>query len=54
MGSREEFKKAVQFAAEHEIRPTVHQVYKGLEDADKAMVELQKGNQMGKLVVRIQ
>lgn len=53
MGSREEFKRAVQFAAEHKIKPVVHEVYNSLEDADKAMEDLQKGNQLGKLVIRI-
>lgn len=51
MGSKAEFKKMLQFVADHKIRPVVHKVYTGLSQAEEAFVEMRDGKQFGKLVV---
>lgn len=51
MGSKAEFRKMLQFVSDHKIRPVVHKVYTGLEQAEEAFVEMRDGKQFGKLVV---
>ncbi|ORY84706.1 hypothetical protein BCR35DRAFT_303044 [Leucosporidium creatinivorum] len=54
MGSREEFEKAVKFAAEHKIRPVVHTVLSSLEDAEEGFQLMKSGGQFGKIVINVE
>ncbi|BFZ57731.1 hypothetical protein PYCC9005_004784 [Savitreella phatthalungensis] len=53
MGSRREFFDMVAFVERHRIKPVVHKVYRGLEAAEEAFVEMRDGKQFGKIVVLI-
>lgn len=49
MGSREEFEKAVNFIAEHQIRPVVHTVLPSLAHAEEGFELIKQGGQFGKV-----
>ena len=56
MGSRKEFKDMVDFVREHEVRPVVSRVVKGLDDLeaiDGLFEDMNQGKQFGKLVIEI-
>jgi NADPH:quinone reductase-like Zn-dependent oxidoreductase len=53
MGSKREFKEMIDFVAKHQIKPIVHKVYQGLEQAEDAFVEMRDGHQFGKIVVQV-
>ncbi|KAI1150216.1 NAD(P)-binding protein [Nemania diffusa] len=56
MGSRAEFRDMVAFVREHEIRPVVSRVAKGLdnfEEIEQLFEEIREGRQFGKLVIEI-
>ncbi|KAI0114049.1 hypothetical protein GGR51DRAFT_505333 [Nemania sp. FL0031] len=56
MGSRQEFGEMVAFVREHEIRPVVSRVAKGLdnfEEIEELFAEIRDGKQFGKLVIEI-
>lgn len=56
MGSRAEFKDMIAFVREHQIRPVISRVVKGLEDLeaiDGLFEDMKSGKQFGKLVVEI-
>ena len=56
MGSRAEFADMVAFVREHQIRPVVSRVVKGLEDVeaiDGLFEDMDSGKQFGKLVIEI-
>lgn len=56
MGSRCEFAEMVAYVSEHRIKPTIAQVVDGISDLksiDALFTAMQKGEQFGKLVVRI-
>lgn len=56
MGSRCEFAEMVEYVKEHRIKPVIAQVVDGISDLrsiDDLFKTMQKGEQFGKLVVRI-
>lgn len=53
MGSQAELEEATKFIAEKKIRPVVSEIIEGLDNAEQGFELLEKGNQMGKIVVRI-
>lgn len=53
MGSREEFKAAIQFISDHKITPVVHTIVDGLENVETLFDVMKKGEQFGKLVANI-
>ncbi|KAI1266015.1 hypothetical protein F5Y18DRAFT_426532 [Xylariaceae sp. FL1019] len=56
MGSRGEFRDMVRFVDEHQIRPVVSRVVKGLDnlkEIEELFGELRDGTQFGKLVIQI-
>ncbi|EMD38123.1 hypothetical protein CERSUDRAFT_113271 [Gelatoporia subvermispora B] len=53
MGSRKDLIDATNFIAEHRIVPAVSQVLDGLEDAETGFQLLQRGDQFGKVVIKI-
>ncbi|GEK30079.1 alcohol dehydrogenase [Kurthia zopfii] len=50
LGSREEFRKCIQFMTEHNIHPIIDVVY-NIEEAQKAFERLQVNEQFGKIVL---
>lgn len=54
MGSFEEFQKAVAFIAQHKIRPVVHTVLEGLDQAEVGFELMKVGGQFGKIVIAIE
>lgn len=52
MGNDQEFAEMVKFIGQHKIKPIVDTVY-SLENAPKAMEQMKKSSQFGKLVVRM-
>jgi NADPH:quinone reductase-like Zn-dependent oxidoreductase len=53
MGSREEFKSAVEFIDKHKIRPVVSTVLDGLEQAEEGFEIMKRGGQFGKVSVAV-
>jgi D-arabinose 1-dehydrogenase-like Zn-dependent alcohol dehydrogenase len=53
MGSLDEFKQAIEFTAQHKIKPVVHQTYSSLDKTDEAITALKDGTQFGKIVISI-
>lgn len=53
MGSFDEFSQAISFVEKHKITPLVHETYRGLEEADRAIEQLKSGEQFGKIVISI-
>ncbi|WP_158887350.1 zinc-binding dehydrogenase [Amycolatopsis anabasis] len=53
MGSASEFHDMLALVAEHRLRPIVHQTFR-LADGPKALAELARGDQFGKLVLVIE
>jgi zinc-binding alcohol dehydrogenase/oxidoreductase len=53
MGTNAEFKKMVQFVAAHGIRPVVDSIF-DLAEGHAAMARMDKGEQFGKVVLKIQ
>lgn len=53
MGSRKDLIDATNFIAEHCIVPAVSQVLDGLEDAETGFQLIQRGDQFGKVVIKI-
>lgn len=56
MGSRREFRDMVAFVGQHNIKPVISKVVRGLSDLDAIetlFVEMQAGRQFGKLVIEI-
>ena len=56
MGSRAEFKDMVSFVSEHQIRPVISRVVRGIDDLeaiDGLFEDMKSGKQFGKLVVEI-
>lgn len=49
MGSLTEFKAAMAFIAQHQIKPVVHTVLRGLEQADEGFELMKTGGQFGKV-----
>lgn len=52
MGSPRDFKKMIDFTKTHNLKPKIHKVFQ-FEDTIKAIEELEKGNQIGKVVIEI-
>ncbi|KAH7322176.1 NAD(P)-binding protein [Rhizoctonia solani] len=53
MGSTAELKAATEFAAKHNLKPSVSTVLDGLENAEQGFELIEKGRESGKIVVRI-
>lgn len=53
MGSLQDLKDATAFLAEHKIVPVVSDVLDGLEEVQKGFELIEKGQQFGKIVIRI-
>jgi NADPH:quinone reductase-like Zn-dependent oxidoreductase len=53
MGSLAEYKKMIEFMNKHHVEPVVCDVVNGLDQADEAFQILQKGEQCGKVVMKI-
>ncbi|GAA6010903.1 hypothetical protein JCM10207_003982 [Rhodosporidiobolus poonsookiae] len=53
MGSREEFKRAVEFVKEHRVEVVVDTVLEGMDKAEDGFQLLKKGGQFGKVVLTI-
>ncbi|KAI6116160.1 hypothetical protein F5141DRAFT_650108 [Pisolithus sp. B1] len=54
MGSLKDLKEATAFMAEHQIVPVVSHVLQGLEAAEEGFLLLQRGEQCGKIVIRLE
>ncbi|KAI6129602.1 hypothetical protein EV401DRAFT_751750 [Pisolithus croceorrhizus] len=54
MGSLKDLKEATAFMAEHQIVPVVSHVLQGLEAAEEGFLLLQRGEQFGKIVIRLE
>ena len=53
MGSRQDLINATHFLAEHKIVPIVSHVFSGLESAEEGFETMRRGDQFGKIVIRI-
>ncbi|UZO27946.1 uncharacterized protein OCT59_021494 [Rhizophagus irregularis] len=53
MGSRDEFKRMVNFVKEKKIKPVIGGIWHGLENAPEVFEIMNKGKQFGKLVIEI-
>lgn len=53
MGSRAEFHDMLGFIDEHKIHPVVSEVFNGLESIPEALQVMERANQFGKIVVKI-
>ncbi|KAM0750851.1 NAD(P)-binding protein [Meredithblackwellia eburnea MCA 4105] len=53
MGSLAEMKKAVEFIAKHKIRPVIHTVLDGLENAEEGFQTMKDGKQFGKITIAV-
>jgi D-arabinose 1-dehydrogenase-like Zn-dependent alcohol dehydrogenase len=53
MGSLKDLKDATTFVSEHRIVPVVSHVLEGLEAAEEGFELMKRGDQFGKIVVRI-
>ncbi|MBK8556211.1 MAG: zinc-binding dehydrogenase [Lewinellaceae bacterium] len=53
MGSNAEFRKMLQFVAQHQIHPVIDRVFP-LEQGNEALAHLERGDQFGKVVLKIQ
>ncbi len=54
MGSLQDMRDATAFLEEHRIVPVVSHVLEGLESAEEGFEILKKGDQFGKVVIRIE
>lgn len=54
MGSLEEFKAAVSFISQHQLKPVVHTILDGLESFEDGFELIKSGEQFGKIVIRIE
>jgi len=54
MGSQKDLKDATDFIADRKLVPIVSHTIDGLESIEKGFETLQKGEQFGKVVVKIQ
>ena len=53
MGSKQDMKDATDFLATHRIVPIVSHVLDGLESAEEGFELLKRGDQFGKVVIRL-
>lgn len=53
MGSNSEYRDMDNFIKKNKIKPVVSGVWKGLENAEGAFLEMKDGKQFGKVVIRI-
>lgn len=53
MGSRQDLIDATKFIAEHQIVPVVSHVLNGLESADEGFELIKRGEQFGKIVIKV-
>ena len=53
MGSHQDLIDATTFLAEHKFEPIVSQVLDGLESAEEGFQLMNKGEQFGKIVIRV-
>lgn len=53
MGSHRDLADATQFLAKHRIVPVVSHILDGLESAEEGFKLIEKGQQFGKVVIRI-
>lgn len=53
MGSHQDLVDATDFMAEHKIIPVVSHVFEGLEAAEQGFETMKRGEQFGKIVVKI-
>lgn len=53
MGSRQDLKDATDFIAQHRIIPIVSHVVDGLESAEQGFELLKRGDQFGKVVIKL-
>jgi len=53
MGSHQDLKDATEFIAQHRIVPIVSHVVDGLESAEQGFELLKRGDQFGKVVIKL-
>ena len=53
MGSHQDLIDATRFLAEHRIVPIVSHVFEGLESAEEGFETMKRGDQFGKIIIRI-
>jgi D-arabinose 1-dehydrogenase-like Zn-dependent alcohol dehydrogenase len=53
MGSRQDLIDATNFIAQHGVVPVVSHVLDGLESAEEGFKLLERGDQFGKIVIRL-
>jgi D-arabinose 1-dehydrogenase-like Zn-dependent alcohol dehydrogenase len=53
MGSRQDLIDATNFIAQHRVVPVVSHVLDGLESAEEGFKLMERGDQFGKIVIRL-
>lgn len=53
MGSQEDLFNATTFIEQHQIVPIVSHILEGLEHFEKGFEIMEKGNQFGKIVIKV-